>query len=77
MSTMSTVTTSAAQDHTLGNESELLNHMCVLVVAKGNSTPFDTTSIQDEDIIELCVKVRHMHPEGVLWLLVTELVIYF
>ena len=54
MSTMSTVTTSAAQDCSVGDDSELLNHMCILVIARDDGTPSDTTSIQEEDIVELC-----------------------
>ena len=56
------MTASAAPDHTLGNDSELLNHMCVLAIAKGDGTPFDATSIQEEDIVELCVEVGQVHP---------------
>ena len=55
MSTTSTVTTLVAHDLTLGNDSKLLNCMYVLVIARGNGTPFNATSIQEEDIIELCL----------------------
>ena len=48
-----------------------------LVIARGNDTLFDATSIQEEDIVELCVKVWQTHPKGVLWLSVMELVILF
>ena len=76
MSTTSTVTTLAACNCIPGDEVELLNHMCVLVLTRGDGTPFDATSIQEEDIIELCVEMEETHPKGVLQFLVTELVIF-
>ena len=77
MAITSTVTTSVAHDHTLGDDSELLNHMCVLAIARDDGNLFDATSIQEDGIIELCVKVRWAHPEGVLQLSAMELVIGF
>ena len=77
MSTMSTGTALVAHDHTLGNDSKLLSHMCVLAIARGHGTPFDATSVQEEDIVELCVKVGQAHPKDVLWFLVTESIIAF
>ena len=68
---------SSGDDHTLGNESKLLNLMCVLVLDRGNGTQFNATHIQEEDIVELCVEVGQTHPEGVLQLSVTESVILF
>ena len=49
--------------------------MCVLVLTRGDGTPFDATSIQEEDNAELCVEMGQTHPEGVLWFLVTQSVI--
>ena len=66
MSTMSTATVLVAHYHTLSDGTELLNHMYVLVLARDDGTPFDVNSIQEEDIIELCVEVGQTHPEGVL-----------
>ena len=51
--------------------------MCVLVLTRGDSTLFDATPIQEEDIIELCVEIGQTHPKGVLQFLATELVILF
>ena len=73
----STVTTSVAHNCTLGNESKFLNHMCVPVLARGDSTLFNATSKQEEDIVELCVDVGQTHCKGVLCLSVTELVFLF
>ena len=42
------VTASVAHDCTLGDDSKLLNHMCVPVIARGDGTLFDATSIQEE-----------------------------
>ena len=66
MSTTPTATALAAHNCTLGDESKLLNHMFILVLAKGDGTPFDATSVQKEDIVEHCVEVGQMHPESVL-----------
>ena len=77
MSTMSTTTTLVAHDHIVGNDPELLNHMCVLTIARGDGTLFDANSLQEDNIVELCVGVGQAHPEGVLWLLMTELVVVF
>ena len=62
MSTTSTATALEALDHTLGNETELLNCMCILVLTKANCTLFNTASIQEEAIIELYVGVGQMYP---------------
>ena len=44
---------------------------------KGNGTPFNVTSIQEEDIIEHCVELGQTHPKGVLQFLMTESVVLF
>ena len=77
MSTISTATASAAHDHTLGDDSKLLNHICVLGIARGDGTPLDATSVQEEDIVELCVEVGQVPPKGVLQFSVTESIIVF
>ena len=51
--------------------------ICVLAIARGNGTLFDAHSLQEENIVELCVEVGQAHNKGVLWLLVMELVIAF
>ena len=40
--------------------------MCILVLTSGNGTLFDAASIQEEDIIKICVWLGHTHPKGVL-----------
>ena len=66
MSTTSTATALAACSHIPGNEVELLNHMCVLVLIRSNGTPFDAASVQEEDILELCTELGQTHYKGVL-----------
>ena len=73
----STTTTLAACDHSLGNDPDLLNCVCVQTIARGDGTLFDESSLQEEDIVELCVKVGQAHPECVLWVSAIELVIVF
>ena len=77
MATTSTATTSAAHNCIPGDEVELLNHICVLVLTRGDGTPFDTTSIQEEDIIEICIQLEQTHPKGVLQYSAAQLVILF
>ena len=42
-----------------------------------DGTPFNVTSVMEEDIIEICIRLGHTHPMGVLCYSVTELVILF
>ena len=67
MSTTSTATTSVAHDHTLGDDPDLANYICVLAIARGDGTLFDADSLWEEDVVELCVIVGQAHPKGVLW----------
>ena len=57
-----------AHDHTLGDGPDLLNYMYVLAIARGDGTLFDAASLQEEDTVELCVKVGKPHPKSVVWL---------
>ena len=77
MSTTSTTTALAAHDHSLGDDPELANHICVLTIARGDGTLFDADSLQEEDIVELCILMGQVHPVGVLQLMVMELVVAF
>ena len=77
MSTTSTATALAAHDCIPGDEVELLNCMCVLVLTRGDGTLFDAASIQQEDVIEICVQLEQTHPKGVLQYSAVELVILF
>ena len=61
----------AAHDQTLGNDLHIVDHMCVLTITRGDGTPFDADSLQ-EDTVELCVNVGQAHPKDVLQFLATE-----
>ena len=77
MSTTSTATASVARDQIPSHEIDLLNCMCILVLTRGNGTAFDAASIQEEDIIKICVWLGQTHPKGVLWYSVVESVMLF
>ena len=77
MSTTSTTTTSVACNCIPGDETELLNQICVLLLTRSDGTLFETASIQEEDITELCVEMGQTYPKGVIQFSVTELVILF
>ena len=66
MSTTSMATASAARVEIQSDVIDLPNHTCILVLTRGDGTPFDAASIQEEDIIKICVWLGHTHPKGVL-----------
>ena len=51
--------------------------MYVLVLTRGNGTPFNAASIQEEDIIGICIQLGNTNPEGVLQYSAVELVMLF
>ena len=51
--------------------------MCLFGLTRGDGTPFNASSIQEEDIIEICIQLGHTHPEGVLWYSTIEPVMLF
>ena len=77
MATMSTATALVAHDHTLASDPELLDHMCILTIARGDGTLFDADSLQKEDVVELCFDVEQAHLKAVLLILAMELVVTF
>ena len=77
MSTTSTVTTSVVRDQIPSNNIDLLNHICILVLTRGDGTPFDAFCIQEEDIIKICVWLGHTYTKGELRYLALESVILF
>ena len=76
MSTTSSATASA-RDQCPFNESNLQNWMCIFILMKRDGTPLDVTSVLEEDIIEICIRLGHTHLLGVLCYLVTELIALF
>ena len=76
MSAMSS-TTASARDRVPFDNTNLQNHMCVLTLTKRDGTPFDVTSILEEDIVQICIRQGHTHPMGVLCYSAMESVFLF
>ena len=76
MSTSSTAT-ALSRDEVPSNDPHLKAKMCMFILMWEDGTPFDVTSVTEEDIMEICVTLGHTHPLGVLRYLVTELVALF
>ena len=51
--------------------------MCTLILSKRDGTPFNVTSVLEEDIIKICIQQGHTHPMGVLHYLVTKSIVLF
>ena len=77
MSTASIVTALAVRDLTLDDENDIVNHMCILAATQGKGTLFHSNSFQEEDIVELCIGLGQAHPEDVLQLSDTKMVLAF
>ena len=71
------MTALVAHDCIPGDEVELLNHMCVLVLTRGDGTPSNATSVQDEDITEICIQLGETHTKCVIQYSAVESVILF
>ena len=76
MSTSSSAT-SLGRDPVPTNNSTLKARMCVFIIICKDGTLFDVTSVTEEDIVQLCVRLGHTHPLGVLQYSATELVALF
>ena len=77
MSTTPATTASAARDHIPSDISNLSNCMCLFILTRGNGTPFDGSSVLEDDVIEICIWLGHTHPEGVLWYSAIESLMLF
>ena len=55
MSTMSTATTSAELDLTLGDGTVIVTQTCILITTWGDGTLLDPTPFREEDAIMLCI----------------------
>ena len=51
--------------------------MCIFIVLHKDGTPFEVASIMEEDIVQFCMRLGHIHPLGVLQYSATELVVLF
>ena len=76
MSTLSSAT-ALGRDQVPSDNPHLKAKMCLFIVMRKDDTPFDTTSVSEEDILEICVTLGHTHPLGVLWYLTMESVALF
>ena len=65
MSTSSSAT-ALGRDPVPTNDPTLKARMCVFIIMQKDGTPFDVTSITEEDIMQICMTLGHIHPLGVL-----------
>ena len=61
--------TALDRDQVLSDDPHLKAKMCMFILMQKDGTPFDATSVLEEDILEICVTLGHTHPLGVLWYL--------
>ena len=76
MSTPSTATASG-RDPVPTDDPTLKAWMCIFIIIHKDGTPFEVTSITEEDIVQFCMILGHIHPLGVLWYSATESVVLF
>ena len=50
---------------------------CIFILTRADGTLFDASSIQEEDVVEICIQFGHTHPKGVLQYSTIESVILF
>ena len=65
MSTTSSATASG-RDCVPSDEPKLKSRMCLFVVTQKDGTLLDATSVTEEVIIKMCIKIGYTHPLGVL-----------
>ena len=65
MSTSSTATASG-RDQAPSDNPHLKARICMFIIARKDGTPFNVTSVTEEDIVEICITLGHTHPLGVL-----------
>ena len=51
--------------------------MCIFIITHKDGTPFEVTSIMEEDIVQLHMTLGHIHPLGVLCYSASDLVVLF
>ena len=69
--------TASGRDRVPYDESNLQTQMCVITLTKWDGTPFDVTSLQEEDIMEICIWLGHAHPLGMLHYTTSESIVLF
>ena len=76
MSTSSKAT-ALGRDPVTTDDPSLKTWMCIFIVTYKDGTPFEVTSIMEEDIVQLCMTLGHIHPLGVLQYSAAESVVLF
>ena len=76
MSTSSSATASG-RDPVPTNDPTLKAQICMFIKMHKDSTLFEVTPITEEDIMQICVTLGHIHPWGVLRYLAMESVALF
>ena len=76
MSTLSTAT-ALGTDLVPTDNPTLKAQMCIFIIMHKDGTPFEVTSIMEEDTVQLCVMLGHIHPLGVLQYSATESAVLF
>ena len=76
MSTSSSANASG-RDQVPFNAPYLKTKICMFIATTKDGSPFDVTSVTEEDIMEICITLGHTHPLCVLQYLVTESVALF
>ena len=71
-----TSSATASRDREVPSPNSLQGKLLVVSITKGDGTPLDASSINKEDIVEICVRRAHTHPLGVLQYSAAESVIF-
>ena len=69
--------TASGRDPVTINDPTLKARMCVFILMHKDGTPFDVTSVTEEDIMQLCVTLGHIHSWVCFQYLGTESVALF
>ena len=71
-------TTACGRDRDVSSSKvDFKNKICLVSLARRDGTLMDDSSVTEEDIIEICITMGHMHPLGVLCYSATELLVLF
>ena len=77
MSTTSSATASGRDHDVPSGEVVFKNKMCLVMLTRRDGTPMDASSVTEEEIIEICITMGHIHPLGVLHYSTMESVVLF
>ena len=72
-----TSSATALRDWEVPSPDSFPDKLLVVSITKEDGTPLDTSSITEEDIVEICVRGAHTRPSGVLQFSMVESVILF